>query len=258
MKKIFLILISLLATANLLAQVTFESSYTFSGTITDIGEGEYKYFVMDVPLKQCRIYNEDHSIYKTINLTVPSNYYLYDIKYVSRHTFNNDDLIELLYIYSKEEIVNSDKVYRYGMKIVNESGTELMSLTDGGFAEIKEGSEGKKLLAYQYIWNESYYLVYTNIYAIGGSTKSADNISLSALNLYPNPTDEQLTIESTVVSEADIIVHDIYGRKVLQETMIPGNGKYTLQTGNLAAGTYILRIVSDRKVLETGKFEKLK
>src|SRR5210317_1798820 len=66
------------------AQVTLEKTYNYSGTLTAIDSNEYKYFVMDVPMKQCRIYNEDHSLFKTINLTVPEGYFLYDIKFVSR------------------------------------------------------------------------------------------------------------------------------------------------------------------------------
>lgn len=138
------------------AQITHEHTYNYSGTLTEIDSGEFKYYVMDVPMKQCRIFNEDHSLYKTLNLAVPDGYFLYDIKFVSRKTFNTDENIELLYIYYKTTLVNSEYVYNYGMKVVNENGNVLLNLQDGGLAEIKEFDGAPKLFAYQYIYYDSY------------------------------------------------------------------------------------------------------
>lgn len=245
---------------NLLnGQIQLEKTYNFSGTLTEIDEGEFKYFVMDVPLKQCRIYNEDHSLYKTINLQVPSEYFLTDIKFLSRKIFNEDENIELLYTYNKVNLINSEYVYTYGMKVINELGTVLLNLTDGGFAELKTGSNGTKLLAYRYIWYDSYYLVYTNIYALGGTSGSASSLLQPSLKIYPNPAEETLQIEltgSSMLSGGNITINDISGRQVFNQPLHPGTGQLSIGTGKLAPGTYILNMVSNDGTRLSEKIEK--
>ena len=87
------------------AQIALEHTYSFSGTLTEIADSEYKYFVQDVPLNQCRIYNEDHTLFKTVNLSIPGGYYLNDTKFVTKHLFNADDYVEVLYLYYKTMMV---------------------------------------------------------------------------------------------------------------------------------------------------------
>ncbi len=262
MKKTLLILTILLFSWKLFSQVQLEHTYAFSGTLTQLDENEYKYFVMDVPLKQCRIFNEDHSLFKTINLSVPSGYYLYDIKFVTRKLFNDDDLVELLYIYSKSETVNNEEVYSYGLKVVNEQGSVLMSLSDGGYAEVKEGSDGKKLLAYQYIYYDYYYLVYTNIYSLGGSgpVKSADFTGASSLNLYPNPVNETLNIQYDPLLDSKnsaVMISDLQG-KVLKRQPVPAGVNFTtVETAGLRQGTYIISVTENENILRSEKFEKI-
>ena len=56
MKKVLLIFVAIIISLSIKAQLDLEQTYHFSGTMTEIAENEFKYFVMDVPLKQCRIY----------------------------------------------------------------------------------------------------------------------------------------------------------------------------------------------------------
>ncbi len=79
MKKLFLIISSLFVSLLINAQVTLENTYNTSATITRLENSGYKYYAMDVAASQCRLYNMNHSIYKTINLSVPGGQYLYDI-----------------------------------------------------------------------------------------------------------------------------------------------------------------------------------
>lgn len=258
MKTHTLSILALFLTVTLGAQVQLEETYNFSGTITELSENEYKYFVMDVPMKQCRIYNEDHSLFKTINLQVPSGYYLYDIKFVSRHTFNADDDIELLYIYSKSALVNNEEVYDYGMKVISEQGNTLMSLADGGFAEIKKTSEGLKLLAYQYIYFDGYYLVYTNVYSLGGTTKSME-AETEAMKLFPNPAADMLTVKldpELKASARSLKLVDIQGRIVLNRPVGPGTDLTTISVGELNPGTYIMSLTDRDRIIQSVTFEK--
>ncbi len=258
MKKTLLIIVIAIMSLSVEAQLDLEQTYHFSGTQIEIEENVFKYFVMDVPLKQCRIYNEDHSIYKTINLSVPSGYYLHDVKFVTKHLFNNDDYVELLYIYSKSQIVNANLVYSYGLRVVNELGTVLLNLTDGGHAELKEGSTTKKLLTYQYIYYEGYYLVYTNVYTIGGGTKSASAIVDNEINLYPNPASENITVTFSPweqINEGQMMITDMSGRIVSREPILPGSHQKRIETSQFSSGVYVLSILSNKKIITSEKFE---
>jgi len=259
MKTTLLSILLILAGLALKSQIQLEQSYSFSGALTKIDEGEYKYFVMDVPLKECRIYNEDHSLFKTVNLQVPSDYFLSDIKFVSRKIFNSDDNIELLFIYYKTDLINSEYVYTYGMKVVNELGIELLNLSDGGFAELKTGSNGTKLLAYRYIWHDSYYLVYTNVYALGGTTKSAAAQLQPSMKIYPNPADETLHVELadlSMHSGGQITIHDMAGHQMINQPFPSKTGQLSFGTEEWVPGTYILNIVSNNGTRLSEKIEK--
>jgi hypothetical protein len=229
-------------------QVQLEHSYGFSGTLTEIDEDEFKYYVMDVPLKQCRIYNEDHTLYKTINLQVPSGFFLTDVKFVSRKTFNPDENIELLYMYSKADLINSEYIYTYGMKVINELGTVLLNLPNGGFAELKTGSNGTKLLAYTYTWSESFYLVSTNVYSLGETTKSVSTVMQPSVNIYPNPADETLHVlltDPSLFSGGILTLSDMSGRQVFKQPLRPGTGNLSIATAGMVPGTYIINLVSN-------------
>jgi len=259
MKRFLLFTIFLLFVLTGKAQVTLEQTYNHSGTLTEISDDEFKYFVMDVPKKEVRLYNEDHTIYKTISLAVPSGYYLYDIKFITRHLFNTNDELELLYIYNMVETVDNQTVYTYGMKVITENGSVLLNLPNGGFAEVKAGSDGPKLLAYEYIWYDSYYLIYTNVYALGGSTKNVEKTDDLSARIYPNPAGDDLHIEIPGITgtfNSRLIITDMSGRQVMARDLPAFGNNLIVPTGKLTPGTYVVNVISDDGVLVSEKFEK--
>ena len=80
------------------------------------------YYSMDVINKQCLIYNMDHTLMKSIPLPVPEGYYLEDIQFLSQHLFNDDDLLELVYIYSKYVATDLSYYFTFESKLINENG----------------------------------------------------------------------------------------------------------------------------------------
>lgn len=258
MKRLLFFFVVSSIIAAISGQVTLEHTYEVSGTLTEIDKNEFKYYVMDVPLLQCRIYNEDHTPFKTINLDVPSGYTLSDIKFVTKHLFNTDDNIELLYMYYKTSTIESELVYQYGLRIVDELGTLLLDLNNGGFAEINEGSDGMKLLAYQYIYSNSTYLVYTNVYALGGTVKAALAETDPGFKIYPNPASEIVSITMNPweqIKKGQVMITDISGRTVNKKDIEPGSNFTSLETGWMSPGTYIMSILSKEKIIASEKFE---
>jgi hypothetical protein len=109
-----------------LAQISFLQSFTYSGTFTRLENGDFRFFLMDVPSAECRVYHPDFRLDKQIRLDVPANYWLSDIKYLSRNLFNSDDKLELLYIAYEYVETASSYYYIYTTRIANEDGQVLL------------------------------------------------------------------------------------------------------------------------------------
>ncbi len=97
MKKPILNSLLLLMAAAGYTQVTLEHTYNYSAALVKFETPGYKYYLMDVAGAQCRIYNLDHSLYKTISCNVPADSYLADVRHLSEKVFDNDEGIELVY-----------------------------------------------------------------------------------------------------------------------------------------------------------------
>lgn len=76
MKSSIVIVAVLLSGFALFAQPVLETTYSSSATICKLENTGEVYYLMDVLNKQCRIYNMEHSLYKTIALPIPDGYYL--------------------------------------------------------------------------------------------------------------------------------------------------------------------------------------
>jgi hypothetical protein len=182
---------------TLTAQVTLDKRYEYSTAIVKLETLGYKYYLMDVPAGQCRVYNSDHSLFKTVNCSVPSGFYLYDIKFLSENTFDTDAGIELLCTYYK---YNSSKAYyEYNSKIINDDGSAIVTIDGSLYNNINKTSETDyKLFSYCYDFSVTPEKVWTNIYNLPGSptvnaffeefTPKAD------LNVFPNPASEKITV----------------------------------------------------------------
>jgi hypothetical protein len=91
----------------------------------------------------------------------------------------------------------------------------------------------------------------SNTVAIISEASEADNVLV-----YPNPASSQITIEfENQLNQCDITIFNIFGQTIMNQNM-SGNTKYNLTISNLEAGMYFYSIVSDGKVVKSGKFIK--
>ena len=74
------------------------------------------------------------------------------------------------------------------------------------------------------------------------STESISEMS-SSMNIYPNPVNDKLYIETEVEVEK-LVVYDIYGRHQVAETP-SRQGDLTIDLSNLTSGVYFVKIVTD-------------
>ena len=197
MKKIAVSAFLVVLAFVLNAQVSLEHTYIYSAAPVEFETLGYKYYLMDIPNAQCRIYNMDHSLFKTINCTVPSGCYLFDIKFLSENLFDTDSGIELLYSWYK--YYSSSDYYDYDSKIINEDGSEIVFIDGALYNYVnKTGEDSYKLFSYCYNFSSYPEVVWTNIYSLPGipvlSAVTYENDSEMLLDAFPNPASNTVKV----------------------------------------------------------------
>ena len=269
MKKILILVFLLSAQYHLRAQLVKETTYNFSVGTTKINATDWKYFLMDVPLSQCRLYNPDHSLYKTISCPVPVNNYLYDVKFVSENFFNTDSKLELFYSYYEwisTGGINGTGYYKYGAKVINESGTVLQDITGGLYAYVfKVADADSRFFVYCYDNSVTPYKIWTNVYKVGGDASAIDNFQVNQLKsaldestVYPNPADNTVTIPYTLPDNISLAMINIYNIQgiVIRSFQVDKTFKdLFVDVSGFVPGTYFYAIEYDGQFLKTDTFE---
>jgi hypothetical protein len=199
MKILTVIVCFLLSLPGTYAQVTLEHTYNYSAAVVKFETLGYKYYIMDVPNSQCRIYNPDHSLFRTINCNVPAGSYLADIQFLSEKLFDHDDGIELVYTWYRYVPTTDSYYYIYGSSIINEDGSPLENIEGARFISLdKTDDDIWKLFSYCYdysVWPER---VWTNIYSLPGvpvvSANSKDASGGITVGAFPNPAENRLKV----------------------------------------------------------------
>jgi hypothetical protein len=249
MKKSILLTLFLFLMGFSNAQITFETEYGHSGIYTKLALSGYKFYLMDVALSQCRIYNTDHSLWKTIELPVPKYNYLNDIKFVSENLFTTDNKVCLAYIYYFYDEVTM--VYTYTAKVVKEDGTELLEIPGANYlTAVSLEENGTKLLAYVYDYALSYY-PQTRVYSLPGDLLSAsDEEGISSFGLnnpFPNPAGEFTNVPYELPEgqfEGILTISDLNGRVVDTFRIDNSFSSLHLSTANYNKGAYLYYITA--------------
>jgi hypothetical protein len=259
--KILLFLMALSTVSPIItAQISLEKTYTNSVYYTKLSEGEEKIFLMDVPLGQCRIYNLDHSLYRTINIALDQNYYLYDISYVSRNLFNDDNEIELLYLANRYFQNATPPYYQYSLGVVNESGASLLKVDLGTYYEIQNVDGQNKLLVWLYDNSLYPYFKGTNIYSLKqGATGAPMRKSTATYDpAYPNPASDQITIPLNLPGSSKKAFVQILSSDgaLLKEYKVDNFFSELLpDISDLKPGIYFYNIMTEaREILHSDKF----
>ena len=233
----------------LFAQPAFENTYAESATICQLEILGEIYYSMDVINKQCLIYNMEHSLLKSIPLPTPEGYYLADIQFVSEHLFNSDDLLELVYIYSKYVPTELSYYYTFETRLINENGTVLLSLPGVGFTNVIETADhGKKFLAYEYNYSVIPYRTYTHIYSLPEQTTKSESHSISGFvpdDAYPNPASGQVNIPVSLpegVQSGSLEIMDLNGRKIDSYPISGSTSNVLIPALHMAPGTYLYQV----------------
>lgn len=244
MKPIFTFAMLLLIFTAGNAQVTLEKKYDYSASVVEFETLGFKYYLMDVPLSQCRIYNMDHSLLKTINCNVPAGFYLSDVKFLSEKLFDSDAGIELLCTFYRYNATL--EYYEYDSKIINEDGSQLTFIDGGLYSYIHQTGENTyKLFSYCYdfsVWPEK---VWTNIYSLPGTPVVSAFLENKNpgfnLKAFPNPTTGQLKVAYKLpqeIREGTLFLFDNNGKQVNRFVIDNHTDHLLLNVSEYKSGVY--------------------
>ena len=244
MKKIILVSLISLFYFGINAQVTLNHTYNFSASVVKLETLGYKYYLMDVPNAQCRIYNLDHSLYKTINCSVPANYFLADIKFISQNLFDTDDGIELAFTYYR--YYGSNQYYEYNSKIINDDGSVITTIDGAQYLYVnKTADDTHKFFAYCFDYSVFPEKVWTKIYNLPGepvvAAKIYENQSENLLKAFPNPAVNSVKVAYSLPEDIETgVLHlvDNSGRETKQFVVDNHTDYLQLNVSDFPAGLY--------------------
>lgn len=258
--RIQLSILMLMAAMSLFAQPSLETVYPVSTNICMLEKAGDKYYAMDIANKQCRIYNLDHSVYRTVNLTVPEGYYLFDIQQISQHIFNQDDQIEFAYIYSRFNQTETSWYYDYDTRVINENGTEILNIPGAGHTQVTLTQDGsRKFLVYIYDFYVIPATTHTQVYSLPGAPLKSETIQGSAYRLqnpYPNPASGMINIPVNLpqgVNKGYLQIYNISGQLIDLREIKKSDESILIPGGSLLPGSYIYNISGKGQKSESKK-----
>ncbi len=236
------------------AQITYETTYNGWANLIQLDVSGYKYCYLDVQNKELKIHNLDHSLWKQVNLNIPSGYTLSTNAYnVSENLFSLDNNVCFLYSY-----YTTTPALHYESRVMNENGLTLLTIANCNYAcAYSAGDNETKLLANctDYSTNIST----TRVYDLPGNinTLSMENPAGIRLLAFPNPAAEIINIplpDDINSSVLNIIISDVSG-KIVSVTPSVGAGKsLQVNTKQLSSGLYSIRIDNQGKIIFQDQF----
>lgn len=253
MKTKTLIAAMLLLTGLSKAQITLEHSHKAvalygSMYIVNLSVSGAKYaYTTQTNLK---LYNLDHSLWKTISLPTQPGYSIYGAWNISEGLFNTDGAVEVAYTTSLYNYTSTPASYKHEGRVVSDNGTNLITIPNCVSMQIQNTvTNGWKLIATIDSTNKMSNSFY-DVYSLTGSMPTAlkENNPLNPVSMsspMPNPSQNKTTIAYTLsdgVSSAEIMIYDINGKEVKRFTVDGAFNTLELDNTDLPSGTYLYQM----------------
>lgn len=271
-KRSWLACIYLALTSQLtLAQVSLDTIMSISGMGYDfktvqLSDNETKYFRADTVDNTFSLYNLDWSPFiMDVEVPVPfSSTFQYQAIYVTRTLFDCDST-NIEYMYTAPVHGGFER----SVYIMRTDGTQLFMMDSAfcpyAFGQPMGGSDWVKPIvntsdgARMFIlrtFNTSEISMYSLCGGVPNQILELSGFRHSMVNAFPNPTGQQITFEISPTDNIEpwrLIIFDQYGNSVFETNPEYGQSRFKIDLSTFSSGTYIYRLRSESKSLETGK-----
>lgn len=242
------------------AQMTIENTYSnvnagkflenMAIEVVNLSTSGRKYLIRDMDASQLRIYNLNHSVWKTINLPTVANHEPGYTSYLSEGLFNTDGKVELAVYYRN----TTPNVYVHKIVIVNEDGNilntvdsaemiKVFNVGNNTFKAIIE-KQGDRAIVFS-LPGTIPCDVCGNGLGLGkvGKENGTGNIS----NPIPNPSTNQTRIEYTLplgTKQGVIDVYNMNGQNVKSYHVDNTFNSLLVDNTEIPAGTYFYYMIA--------------
>jgi hypothetical protein len=264
MKKLILLALLSIFTTGMFSQtlektisITRDTGYTSTYEIYEYITGKViKYGVFDNITNTFTIYNNDHSVYKTVKVTIPSGSIYIEIKYASSHLFNTDDKIEFLLVTNADMSILSNLANPTPPQIIlyNEDGTVITTFnnTSDAYAYVSSDNVFKLRTdfsvagTYNSTTKKTTSTFGSKIYKLDGvvptslrSAKVTEDDDLA----YPNPSNTIVNLPYHLEAGATgtMLIYGLGGNLIEQKSISGSSSILPLNVSAFAPGTYIYK-----------------
>jgi len=256
-----LIIVTLL-TASLAgkAQITLDKTTAEWMYSVKLSTSGYKYAGTDFTSSTFKVYNQDYTLWKSVPVALPTNYYLYYCEQPSENLFSVDGklaFLAMLYSYNA-----AGQFYTYEIRIINEDGNILLAIPNGTYYAINQVNESgaAKLFAYIYDYSSTIYYQETQVYQLPGQLNTnigiVEPIENTRNRSFPNPATTEITIPYDLpagTQNARLVLTDMNGTTIRDVALNETRGSLHVNTTSFPSGTYMYRIYSDNRLIQNEK-----
>ena len=266
MKTLILSITAFILTLNLSSQISLENTYvgsdpTVSTSISEVNlnVSGYKYILHEAGNNEIKLYNPNHSLWKTVQLDIPAGYQMGSLSRVSEKLIDLDNELEFIYSYYD----NSTSPVTYETRIMNEDGSILLTIPNCNFAwPFDMGPDGWKLRAP--IYDGTNYSV--EIYSLPGELSNlstgGNTVAYYESNskmVYPNPSSTVVNIPYELDNSSGNATMTVYSNNgtIVDKFIIDENFDHLkLNILNYSSGSYSFSIEQNGISLKSGQFIK--
>lgn len=251
MKKITLVFVSSLSMIILHAQITFEHTYNGYTGVADLVNSGCKYYVADKQAGQLKLYNTNHTLWKSINLSIPAGFEFSYVYHVAEMLYSLDGTVGFVFTYYK----TSPSIV-YEARVINENGTVLLTVANATSAfPYQVCNEGAKLIATLTDYTSG--ITSSKVFSLPGDlyTDMDKNYS-DFLPAYPNPASATVRIPYQLtdgLQDGIISLFDANGNEIRTYQIEKENNELIIGTGMLDPGIYFYSVQAGNSILNKGK-----
>jgi hypothetical protein len=233
-----------------LPTLNLEKSYESQMTRVLLENSGEKYYTSYNPSNnQVKIYNSNHTLWKTIELTTDNTFFINNITTVSsisESKINSDSSIELVYTYDTGLL---GFCCGYSSRVINEQGTVLFDAVYVRNLKINEiKGLANKLTGYQGYTGTNVDSP-TNVYSLGNLSTSDFN-KKDKVVIAPNPAKSFININSFSVPIIEAKIYNMNGILVKKES---AQNITKIEVNQLQTGIYIVNLTDFNNQKSTHK-----
>lgn len=242
MNKIKLLFTTLVLATSVNSQISLENSYNLNSnsgylTLNNFAVSGYKYLSYDPSLQQIKLYNLNHSLWKTINIPSIPNFTIQTISsiYVTENLFNTDSQVE----YAAQYINTTVTPIQWYLKIYDENGNTVADIPNRLISQVVPASSN----TFKLIVSDGNFI--REVYSLPGTSSNVGlpngGVTGQVGVSYPNPTSQIITLPYDLNGSSSTAVMNIYNLngQIIESFNVDNSfNSVLLDVSNYTSGTY--------------------